>query len=54
MREFGRRAALLFAATVATVGLTAVVTPSAHAGADTGWGCGGACRTSTGHHHHAR
>jgi len=48
MREFGRRAALVLAATVATVGLTAIATPSAHAGADTGWGCGGACRVAPG------
>ena len=36
MREFGRRAALVIAATVATVGLTAVVTPEAQA-LDSGW-----------------
>jgi hypothetical protein len=48
MRQFGRRAALVLAATVATVGLTAVATPSAHAVGDSGWGCGGACRTIPG------
>jgi len=48
MREFGRRAALVLAATVATVGLTAIATPSAQA-LDSSWGCGGACRVASGH-----
>lgn len=46
MRGFGRRAALVLAATVATMGLTTVVTPSAQAMVDSGWGCGGACRVA--------
>ncbi len=45
MRDFGRRAALVLAATVATVGLTALATPAAPA-MDSGWGCGGACRVT--------
>ncbi|WP_188111275.1 hypothetical protein [Nocardioides antri] len=48
MREFGRRAALVVVATVAMVGLSAVVTPSAQA-LDSAWGCGGACRVAPGH-----
>jgi hypothetical protein len=44
MKEFGRRAALVIAATAATVGLTAIVAPASHAG-ESGWGCGGSCRS---------
>ncbi len=44
MRNMVRRAAIVLAATVATVGLTTVAAPSSHA-LDSSWGCGGACRT---------
>lgn len=46
MKEFGRRAALVIAATVATVGLTAVVAPPSQAG-ETSWGCPG-CKVGSG------
>ena len=45
MRNFGRRVALVVAATAATVGMTALAAPPAQA-LDTGWGCGGACRVA--------
>lgn len=44
MKKLARKAALTLAATAATVGLVAVSAPPAQA-LDSGWGCGGACRT---------
>jgi hypothetical protein len=43
MKKLARKAALMLAATAATVGLVAVSAPPAQA-LDSGWGCGGACR----------
>jgi hypothetical protein len=45
MKKFARRAAIAVATLVTTVGLVSMSAPPAQAGMDTGWGCGGACRT---------
>lgn len=47
MKNFVRRAAMAAVATVAAAGLVAVSAPASQANADTGWGCGGACRVIT-------
>ncbi len=45
MKKSARTAALALAALAATIGLVAAPAP-AQASIDSGWGCGGACRST--------